>query len=1576
MGSGRFAHILVLLFLAGGAALTWAAGPAHETSFDPAEVRVTPEGVYSRVAIEGLGSVKAHGAPALPVEYLSFVIPADMQVEDVIASWLEEEVPGTHRVAPAQPEAPMGQTAERVDPDPAIYESASVYPANRVVYLGDGFLGGYRIASVAVYPLTYAPATGKLTLARSVSVELELAAGDDRSVPRQRMTARSDDLYRRLVEDVVANPEDVAGKLAGAEIADELGPGGFLPRYSPSLEGSPVEYAIVTSDEFAPQFQELADWKTQKGVPAVVRTVSWIESNYPGGCDTAERIRLFLKDAYSSWGTTYVLLGGDTAVVPIRMAKSAHFADSGISTDLYYSDLDGTWNDDGDSDFGEAYVSIMEPGDWTDLYPDVFVGRAPVANSIEVETFIDKAMTYETAPLYSFAARLMFLAEVLFPYNWQPGDDITTDGAGIVEPILPLIPPGLNYTRLYQNYTEYPGSYPLSKAAAIDSINLGYNIVSHVGHGNKDVLRTSNGQYIHIPDADALENGLDRCGFLWLLNCSSAEIESDCIAEHFMNNPEGGATSLVGPTRFCYPNTADEYFQEWFENLYVDGTTRGGVVSATYKVPFVADSFYDNTDRVTQLSFLFLGEPEAHLWTAYPKELTVVHDATVALGPTDLVVSVSDPAAVEGALVCVTKGDDVYATGHTDAGGQAIVSFTPQTIGTMTITVTAKDHVPYEDTIGVASSSGPHLTLRSVVIDDDASGASDGNGNGIAEAGETVELDIVVGNGGQSGASSVGATLIDGDVYISLPDGSHDLDTVPALTEVSYQDAFVISITDDCPNEYDVLFTLDMTDGARTTWTDGFLMRVFRPELVQAANYVYDGVGGNGVPGVGETIVLTVDVLNEGNGVADGVTGVLRYPGGDVAITDSTNTWGDIVPGDTHYGEGSFEFDVVAPIGGRFRLVLTDEDGKEWSHWFDLARPGVLDGLGGDVRGTTISLRWNQSFEPDLWGYNVYRTNHAAGTYILANDGVIERTAYFEDSGLLENTKYYYRVSAVDSSGNEGEESAVLEITTNPPSQEGWPLLGGEAIYGTPTLADLDLDGDFEVMIGSLDVYCWHHNGIEFMDGDGDPRTNGVYTAYGVGGYRASIAVGEMDGDPYPEVVAASWGNFGTPEAPDYRIFAWNGEDGNLLPGWPVSTGKFCWGTPALGDLTGDGLDDVVIPCADGYLYGWASDGSEIIDGDGNPGTEGVFRYLSWPYGYQYSSPALADIDGDRELEVIVGSRCDSLFAFNRDGTNVSGWPVWCGERVVGAPAVADLDDDGSPEIIVTPNDSGIFVFSASGDTLPGWPVPLSVGGDLPASPSVGDVSGDGVPEIIQPDEDGFIHVLDINGQELAGWPQQFDVNYSDIRSTSVAIGDVDGDTRQDIVVASNTGEVFAVSGTGQLLDGWPIRTDAEVYGTPTLGDVDLDGDVEVVVAGMDLGIYVWDCEGAYANGDGVDWATFRGNFRRTGDYSVHIPSGVDEGDGAFTRTIALEQNYPNPFNPVTSIGYSVPADIAAVELGVYNVSGRLVRKLASGPCEPGRHVAVWDGRDEREERVASGIYLVRLSAGTVSESRKMVLLK
>ena len=96
-------------------------------------------------------------------------------------------------------------------------------------------------------------------------------------------------------------------------------------------------------------------------------------------------------------------------------------------------------------------------------------------------------------------------------------------------------------------------------------------------------------------------------------------------------------------------------------------------------------------------------------------------------------------------------------------------------------------------------------------------------------------------------------------------------------------------------------------------------------------------------------------------------------------------------------------------------------------------------------------------------------------------------------------------------------------------------------------------------------------------------------------------------------------------------------------------------------------------------------------------------------------------------------------------------------------------------------------------------------------------------------------------------------------------------------------------------------------------------------------------------------------------------------------QAVRLYQNHPNPFNPSTVIPYAVPGDASvrrSVLLAVYDVNGALVKTLVSGAVAAGRHEVRWDGHNERGESVSSGIYFVRLDAGKVEATRKMVLLR
>jgi hypothetical protein len=118
-----------------------------------------------------------------------------------------------------------------------------------------------------------------------------------------------------------------------------------------------------------------------------------------------------------------------------------------------------------------------------------------------------------------------------------------------------------------------------------------------------------------------------------------------------------------------------------------------------------------------------------------------------------------------------------------------------------------------------------------------------------------------------------------------------------------------------------------------------------------------------------------------------------------------------------------------------------------------------------------------------------------------------------------------------------------------------------------------------------------------------------------------------------------------------------------------------------------------------------------------------------------------------------------------------------------------------------------------------------------------------------------------------------------------------------------------------------------------------------------------------------------RGSFL---DYALN---GIGE-DGeialVYPRSYRLYQNYPNPFNPSTTISYDIPDGQERVDVGlrIYDLRGRLVRKLVDTESLPGRYAVQWDGRSDRGERVSSGVYFYQIIAGDFVSTRKLVVIK
>ena len=296
--------------------------------FDRSEVTLERAGDYEAVRMQDAVPGLDVGFPELPLRLVTIALP-----EGTVAVGADAEVlartrlPGTHTVRPVQPQVPLSRpgVARQAAPDPAAYASAAPYPSETCTLLGNGPLGGIPVATVAVHPVQYVAADGALTLNETVRIDLTLEASLRSTVRHPADDRASVERLRALV----VNPEAVASD------------GG-----RPQVRTGAAEYLIITSSSLASIFQPLADWKTTKGIPAQILTTDWIYANYTG-VDNQDRIRNCIIDYYENHATTWVLLGGDTGVVPARITYAMTTGEGtpgedDLQCDLYYAGLDGS----------------------------------------------------------------------------------------------------------------------------------------------------------------------------------------------------------------------------------------------------------------------------------------------------------------------------------------------------------------------------------------------------------------------------------------------------------------------------------------------------------------------------------------------------------------------------------------------------------------------------------------------------------------------------------------------------------------------------------------------------------------------------------------------------------------------------------------------------------------------------------------------------------------------------------------------------------------------------------------------------------------------------------------------------------------------------------------------------------------------------------------------------------------------------------------------------------------------------------------------------------------------------------
>lgn len=283
--------------------------------------------------------------------------------------------------------------------------------------------------------------------------------------------------------------------------------------------------------------------------------------------------------------------------------------------------------------------------------------------------------------------------------------------------------------------------------------------------------------------------------------------------------------------------------------------------------------------------------------------------------------------------------------------------------------------------------------------------------------------------------------------------------------------------------------------------------------------------------------------------------------------------------------------------------------------------------------------------------------------------------------------------------------------------------LAGTRLTSAPTIGNIAGDAPPEIVVlaGDKKLYAWHSNGAAVS---GYPKdVGGIDDAFGNLFLTSSPALANADADALSEVfVGTTGGNL-------QYVY-----DAGLSVASPTSS--WILGSPAVADINQDGTPEVAVGSGDGNIYLWKVGESSLALAPGWPKVTG---------GAVYSSPALADIDGndDGDLEVVCGSYDRKVYVLNADGTLVSGWPRDTRGRVLGSPVVADLDGDNLPEIVVGCMGRKVYIWNYDGTELENWPKTLP--SNIYSSPAIGDLDGDGRLSVVIADLSGRVYEWELS---------------------------------------------------------------------------------------------------------------------------------------------------------------------------------------------------------------------------------------
>jgi len=447
------------------------------------------------------------GSPLLPIISRVYLLPGKCSISAVDAQLVFDSNPisSGRPVRAAVPVRPVGSSpfSERL---PSLCSISGMEPL--ISFHCGTILNTYTIVSISVNPWRYSPGSGELYLAGSCAIEFEW----NRTSPQITLSRIQAEAVQfridQLSERFGTNRETVTGY------------------------DSDIDYLIITGDALEEPMSALTELLETRSLSWEMLSVQDIEGAWSGN-DIQEDVRNCIRYYAFNRGTAFVLLAGDEDVVPVRevYTECEGYSETAPS-DLYYADLDGTWDLNGNGVFGESADSL-------DLYADVILGRLLFSTPEEVEVVLGKNLEYAGAGESAWYRQAVLCGALLFPdigYTAARGCELTGEE----------FPSDFTLIKAYEISV---GDYPDTYLSALYS-GAGWN--HYAGHGSENGIWWADFSGIMTIQRTYGFDNPGRYGIHSSIGCHTGDFTSPttfgCLADTLLTIPDGGGIA-------CFFNT-------------------------------------------------------------------------------------------------------------------------------------------------------------------------------------------------------------------------------------------------------------------------------------------------------------------------------------------------------------------------------------------------------------------------------------------------------------------------------------------------------------------------------------------------------------------------------------------------------------------------------------------------------------------------------------------------------------------------------------------------------------------------------------------------------------------------------------------------------------------------------------------------------------------------------------------------------------------------------------------------------------------------------------------------------------